>query len=122
MANGITYATVCDAKYPKKLAKAFSIDIARMLEQKMQAEFGSSGVNIRSKLETIDQPYYFISFGSCYSYQDKNIKRQFERFRDLDSNENVDRINNELYDIQNAMTESFDLLLDREKNIGGRRE
>lgn len=69
-ANGVTYATVFDEKYPKKLAKAFSLDLVKLLEQviiqahkKMLAEFGSSGIDIRSRLETIDQPYYFINFG-----------------------------------------------------------
>lgn len=80
--------------------------------KKMQNEFGSSGVDIRSRLETIDQPYYFINF-------DKTIKKTIEKYSDSDSAENADIINNDLYDIQNAMTESFDLLLDREKNLGG---
>jgi hypothetical protein len=31
--NGVTYATICDVKYPKKLAKAFSIDLVKLLEQ-----------------------------------------------------------------------------------------
>jgi hypothetical protein len=29
----------------------------------MQSEFGSSGVDLRSRLETIEEPYYFINFG-----------------------------------------------------------
>ncbi len=33
------------------------------MTQKLQSEFGSSGVNLRSKLETIDKPYYFLNFG-----------------------------------------------------------
>lgn len=50
---------------------------------------------------------------------DKIIKRQIEKFKDSESTENMERINDDLYDIQNAMTESFDLLLDKEKKIGG---
>lgn len=50
---------------------------------------------------------------------DKTIKRLIEKFKDAESSENMDRINSDLYDIQNAMTESFDLLLDKEKKIGG---
>lgn len=52
-------------------------------------------------------------------YSDKTVKKQIEKYEDSESAENADKINSDLYDIQNAMTESFDLLLDREKNIGG---
>lgn len=51
---------------------------------------------------------------------DKTVKKQIEKYEDSESAENADKINSDLYDIQNAMTESFDLLLDREKNIGGK--
>lgn len=47
------------------------------------------------------------------------MKKQVEKYSDSESGENADKINSELYDIQHAITESFDLLLDREKNIGG---
>ena len=46
------------------------MEIARIFEdvpsfsfQKLQTEFGSSGVNLRSRLETIEKSYYFINFG-----------------------------------------------------------
>lgn len=42
-----------------------------------------------------------------------------EKFKDVESQDNMDRINSDLYDIQNSMMESFDLLLDKEKKIGG---
>jgi hypothetical protein len=32
-ANGVTYATIFDVKYPKKLAKAFSLEQERLMEQ-----------------------------------------------------------------------------------------
>lgn len=59
----ITYAAVLNTKYPKKLAKAFLMELSGLLLEKMQSEFGSSGVDLRSRLETIEQPYYFINFG-----------------------------------------------------------
>ena len=46
----------------------------------------------------------------------KSLDRENE---DSEPAGNADKINSDLYDIENAMTESFDLLLDREKNIGG---
>lgn len=46
------------------------------------------------------------------------IKKQVERFRDVESPDNLDRINSDLYDIQSSLTQSFELLMDKDKNIG----
>jgi uncharacterized protein YjgD (DUF1641 family) len=51
---------------------------------------------------------------------DKTIKKLIERYKDQESAENLDKINSDLYDIQSSITESFDLLLDKEKKIGGK--
>ena len=51
---------------------------------------------------------------------DKVIKREVEKFKDADSMENMERINSDMFEIQNALSESFDLLLDKDKKIGGK--
>ena len=44
-----------------------------------------------------------------------------DKFKDVDSEDNIDKINSDLYDIQNVMSESFELLMDKDRKIGGRR-
>jgi len=32
LSNGIIYMTICDNKYPKKLSKAFNLELAQLFE------------------------------------------------------------------------------------------
>ena len=46
------------------------------------------------------------------------ISKQIEKFREVDSPDNMDRISSDLYDIKNSITESMELLLDKDRSIG----
>lgn len=61
--RGVVILAVCNNKFPKKLAKAYSSELLRLFEERMQTEFGSVGRDLRSKLETIEKPYHYLSFG-----------------------------------------------------------
>lgn len=61
--RGVIIMTVCSNNFPKKLAKAFSSELLTLFEERMQSEFGSVGRDLRSKLETIEKPYHYVSFG-----------------------------------------------------------
>ena len=61
--RGIVILCICSSKFPKKLAKAYSSELLRLFEERMQSEFGSVGRDLRSKLETIEKPYHYLSFG-----------------------------------------------------------
>lgn len=51
---------------------------------------------------------------------DKTIERVARKYEDVDSAENIDKINSNLYNIQNTMTESLQLLMDKENKINGK--
>ena len=48
---------------------------------------------------------------------EKVIARKRKEFRDSTAKENIDKLNQELLDIKSIMHESFDMILNREKNL-----
>ena len=45
------------------------------------------------------------------------INRKRKEFRDASTKENIDKLNRELVDVKNIMSESFEMLLNRDKNL-----
>ena len=45
------------------------------------------------------------------------INKKRKDFRDANAKENIDKLNQELVDIKNIMSESFEMLLNRDKNL-----
>ena len=48
---------------------------------------------------------------------ERNINRKKKEFRDMNAQENIEKLNQELMDVNKIMTESFDMLLNRDKNL-----
>jgi len=48
---------------------------------------------------------------------EKQINRKRKDFRDTNAKENVDKLNQELLGVSQIMTESFEMLLNRDKNL-----
>lgn len=65
-----------------------------------------------SKIECIDCSYAFQKF-------EKTINRKRKEFRDASAKENIDKLKSELMDVSKIMVESFDMLLNRDKNLKG---
>ena len=53
-------------------------------------------MDYRSKIETIDRPYFFIRF-------DRFIKKKKQEYQDVRSKQNMERLQEELIDVQNIM-------------------
>ena len=45
------------------------------------------------------------------------INKKRKEYRDASARENIDKLNAELADVKNIMSESFDMLLNRDKNL-----
>ena len=45
------------------------------------------------------------------------INKKRKEYRDANARENIDKLNAELVDVKNIMTESFDMILNRDKNL-----
>ena len=48
---------------------------------------------------------------------EKTINRTKKTFRDANAQENIDKLNQELMDVNKIMTDSFDMLLNRDNNL-----
>ena len=45
------------------------------------------------------------------------INKKRKEYRDAGAKDNIDKLNRELLDVKNIMTESFEILLNRDKNL-----
>ena len=48
---------------------------------------------------------------------EKTINSKKKEFRDMNAQENIEKLNQELMDVNKIMTESFDMLLNRDNNL-----
>lgn len=99
-------------------------EVADAFVNDLQNTYGtSSGVDYQSKIETIDTQYAFIKFGKLTALalthfcKEKQIIRKRKDFRDVNAKENIDKLNQELMDVSKIMSESFDMLLNRDRNL-----
>lgn len=76
-----------------------------------------------SKIETIDSQYAFLKFGKSSSrwsnlmWLEKAINKKKRDFKDINAAENINKLNKELMDVNKIMTESFEMLLNRDRNL-----
>ena len=45
------------------------------------------------------------------------VNKKRKEYRDVNTKENIDKLNQELVDVKNIMSESFEMLLNRDKNL-----
>jgi vesicle transport protein SEC22 len=107
--DGICYLTCSEAKYPKKLAMAFLEEIITGFQEEMKKTWGSGeSVDFRSRIETIERPYFFIKF-------DRFIKKK--RLTYLSPSQDMLEAQKELEDVKNMMRQNINTLLERERTI-----
>jgi vesicle transport protein SEC22 len=107
--DGVCYLTCTEAKYPKKLAMAFLEEIITGFQEEMKKLWGTGeSVDIRSKIETIERPYFFIKF-------DRFIKKK--RLAYLSPSQDMIDVQKELEDVKNMMRQNINTLLERDKTL-----
>ena len=57
-----------------------------------------------------ESTYKFLKF-------ERVINKKRKEYRDASTKENIDKLNQELVDVKNIMSESFEMLLNRDKNL-----
>ena len=55
-----------DKKYPQKLALFYLDDIRKAFLEMIHRHYGQENIDINSKIEIIDESYYFIKFGKAF--------------------------------------------------------
>ncbi|CAK0904119.1 unnamed protein product, partial [Prorocentrum cordatum] len=110
MDSGVCYMALFDKSYPKNLAFAFLEEIQRLFEEELQREFGTGSVDYRSKIETIEKPYYFIKF-------DRQITKKKAEYKDPKSNKALAKLNSSLMEVSSVMQKNMDEILQRGENL-----
>jgi len=49
--------------------------------------------------------------------EDRYLKKKKTEYQDVRSNDNIERLKTDLYNLQNIMSQNIDLILDRDKNL-----
>lgn len=107
--DGICYLTCTESKYPRKLAMAFLEEIISEFQQELKKTWGSGeSVDLRSKIETIERPYYFIKF-------DRFIKKKRQIY--LSPSQDMLEAQKELEEVKHMMRQSINTLLERDKTL-----
>merc|ERR1711865_465380 len=93
--EGVCYLTLCDKSYPKKLAVSFLAEIAT----EFTSQYGT-------QIDTASRPYQFIRF-------DKFIDQTKKLYVDTRTQQNLQRLQDDLHDVQNIMSQNITEVLDR---------
>lgn len=108
--DGVCYLTCAEAKYPKKLAMAFLEELIAGFQEEMKKTWGTGeSVDIRSKIDTIERPYFFIKF-------DRFIKKKRQVY--LSPSQDMMEAHKELEDVKNMLRQNINTLLERDRTLG----
>ncbi|KAF4697718.1 Vesicle-trafficking protein S22a [Perkinsus olseni] len=109
--GGIVYMTLCDQRYPKKLAFSFLEEIRQAFVEELAREFGTTdSLDYRQHIEAITKPYHFISF-------DRQITKRRNDYRDPTSTRALNRLNDSLTEVNSIMQKNIDDILTRGEKL-----
>ncbi|XP_073242822.1 vesicle-trafficking protein SEC22b-like isoform X1 [Porites lutea] len=97
--NGVCYLTLTEKTFSKRAAFSFLEE----LSSEFQREFGS-------RVPTATRPYSFIEF-------DTYIQKARKNYQDSRTRRNLNRLNDELHDVQRIMVQNIDDVLQRGEQI-----
>lgn len=106
---GLIYLTLTTKSYPKKLAFCYLDQLQTEFLSFLQAS--TTGSSWENDIRTIGRPYAYIKF-------DKVIQKISREYCDPSSRENMNKLNNNLNDIQNIMRQNIQEVLSRGEKIG----
>jgi vesicle transport protein SEC22 len=96
ISHGVGFVCISDKIYPKRLAYSFLDDISRQFAQQYT----------RDQIERASKAYAFIKF-------DTYIQKARRSYQDVRAQHNLDRLKEELVDVQHVMQTSIQDVLDR---------
>jgi len=103
--QGVCFLTLCENQYPKKLAVGFLNEIA--------TEF----LNLySSQIDTVNRPYQFIS---SVNHFDKFIEQTKKLYTDTRTQQNLQRLQDGLHDVQGIMSRNITEVLERGTKLEG---
>jgi vesicle transport protein SEC22 len=99
ISEGVVYLTLCQQRYPKRLAVAFLAELAKEFDVQYGAYVGAAS-----------RPYEFIRF-------DTFIQKTKKLYADTESQRNLDRVADDLVQVQRIMSKSLDEVLSRGERL-----
>jgi len=98
IASNVTYLTITDASYPRKLAFSYLDELSKEFER----VYGE-------KIENVRKPYAFVGFDTFMSKTARLYRDS--RTAAASSESNMDKLNGELQDVTRIMTKNMEELL-----------
>ena len=104
--SGICYLTLAGKSFPKRLAFVFLDEIHKLFLEELKRHYGTGSVDYRSQIETIQKPYFFITF-------DRTVQRKRTEFRDPNSTSAVAKLNEGLAEVNTIVRKSLEEMVAR---------
>lgn len=104
--SGICYMALAGRAFPKRLAFVFLEDIHRLFLEELKRHYGTGSVDYWSQIETIQKPYFFITF-------DRAVQRKRLEFRDPNSTSAVAKLNEGLAEVNTIVRKSLEEMVAR---------
>ena len=104
--HGICYLCLAGKSFPKRLAFAFLEEIQRAFVEELKRHYGTGSVDYWSQIETIQKPYFFITF-------DRTVQRKRSEFRDPNSTSAIAKLNEGLAEVNTIVRKSMEEMLAR---------
>jgi hypothetical protein len=102
--DGVCFLALFNMVYPRNLAFAFLEEVAQSFQEELKRTFGTGSVDYRSRIDTICQPYYFMSF-------ERQMSRLRAEYRDHKSGRALGRL-----DASSGLTRSASSTLSASKS------
>ncbi|CAD8151695.1 unnamed protein product [Paramecium octaurelia] len=109
---GVCYVVFYDSSFNLKLACCYLDEIEKGFQDELQIRYGTSNVNYRSKLETIESNDSY-----CFQQFERFIKKKKQEFQDQSSTKNMERLKTEITELKKIMNENVKLLFDRDEKL-----
>jgi vesicle transport protein SEC22 len=107
--NGLVFLAACSRGFNKRVAFTYLEELARAFHEELKRVLGSTtSVDYRSFIETINKPYYFITF-------DRTIQKKRQEFKE--PQKVVQRLQESLAEVNHIVKHSLDDLLARGESL-----
>ena len=104
--GGVCYLALAGKSFPKRLVFAFLEEIQRAFVEELKRHYGTGSVDYRSQIDTIQKPYFFITF-------DRAVQRKRTEFRDPNSSSAVAKLNEGLAEVNTIVRKSLEEMIAR---------
>jgi vesicle transport protein SEC22 len=107
--NGVVFLTVTSRNFNKRVAFTFLEEVSRAFVEELKRVLGTStSVDYRSFVDTINKPYYFITF-------DRTIQKKRTEFKE--PQKVIAKLQESLTEVNNIVKHSMNDLINRGENL-----